>query len=715
MNNQKLGHHLIESLLSLLNNLERNGMDIYRLMESRDEFPSFADSRELQTAWEIILFMDEMPGGFLIYQAGGEERILYANMALVRIFRCDTREEFRRLTGNTFRGMVHPEDLLAVEESIAEQIRISQYDLDYVEYRILTKDGEVCWIEDYGHFVHTSSVGGVFYVFLGDATEKKKEHLRRLEVIEGLGIHYESILYINLDADSILPYRLSGRISRWFDASDHSRRFSSYMSEYIRTWVVPEERDSVGRATSPEHIRKKLSENRTYYINYRICGGGAEQYMQLRIVNVGKNGGVSQIVFGCRRIDDEIRREMEQNQILEDALGNANLAITAKNAFLSNMSHDMRTPLNAIFGYAALARQNFSKPETALGCLDRIEAASRQLLDLIDKVLEISWSEANDTPVLEEACSLSGLIQEVEKTMLRQALDKGVHLSADDSGLGHADVFCDRGKLRQILLYLVDNAVTYTPEDGHVTLALTELEQLPNEYAVYRFTVTDTGIGIGKDFLGHIFEPFEREKNTTFSGVHGSGLGLTIARNMVVRMGGTIEVESNPGQGSTFTVTLRLRTRNRPKDTVCEPAVTLEQLLGRTILLVEDNALNMEIETDLLTELGFVIEPAENGRAAVEKLSAAGPGDYLLVLMDIQMPVMDGLAAARAIRTLPDPVLSRIPIIALSANAFESDRRKSIESGMDAHLTKPLDVLQLLETVVGVIQKRRPDCPGELE
>ena len=227
--------------------------------------------------------------------------------------------------------------------------------------------------------------------------------------------------------------------------------------------------------------------------------------------------------------------------------------------------------------------------------------------------------------------------------------------------------------------------------------------------------MTDTGIGIGKDFLGHIFEPFEREKNTTFSGVHGSGLGLTIARNMVVRMGGTIEVESNPGQGSTFTVTLRLRTRNRPKDTVCEPAVTLEQLLGRTILLVEDNALNMEIETDLLTELGFVIEPAENGRAAVEKLSTAGPGDYLLVLMDIQMPVMDGLAAARAIRTLPDPVLSRIPIIALSANAFESDRRKSIESGMDAHLTKPLDVPQLLETVVGVIQKHRPDCPGELE
>ncbi len=707
MNNQKLGHHLIESLLSLLNNLEQGGIDIYRVMEARDEAPSFADSRDLKTAWEIIRFMDEMPGGFLIYQAGGEERILYANMALVRIFRCDTREEFRALTGNTFPGMVHPEDLPAVEKSIAEQISISQYDLDYVEYRILTKDGEVCWIEDYGHFVRTRSVGDIFYVFLGDATEKKKEHIRRLEVIEGLSINYESILYINLDADSILPYRLSGRISRWFEASGGSCRYSSYISDYIRTWVVPEEQDFVGRATSPEHIRRKLTENRTYHINYQILCSHGKQHMQLRVVNVGKSGGVSQIVLGCRVIDAEIRREIEQNRILEDALDNANLAITAKNAFLSNMSHDMRTPLNAIFGYTALAKQNLSDPGTALGYLSRVETASRQLLDLIEKVLEISWSEANDTPILEEACSLPELTREVRRTMLPQALDKGVELSAQISGLTHADVLCDRGKLRQILLYLVDNAVTYTPADGCVALTLTELERLPNDYAVYRFAVRDTGIGIGKDFLGHIFEPFEREKNTTFSGVHGSGLGLTIARNLIGRMGGTIEVESNVGRGSTFTVTLRFRIREQHRAPSREPAVTLEELLGRTILLVEDNALNLEIETDLLTELGFLIEPAENGQVAVDKVRCAGPEDYLLVLMDIQMPVMDGREAAMAIRALPDPALSRIPIIALSANAFESDRRKSIESGMDAHLTKPLDVPQLLETIVKTVQDRR--------
>ncbi len=707
MNNQKPSYNLIGSLLSLLGALERDGIDVYQAIEEPDRFPALFDSEKIRTACEIIRFMDEMPGGFLIYRADTEERILYANIALVRIFRCTSREEFRELTGNSFRGMVHPEDLFAVEQSIEEQIAASQYDLDYVEYRIRTRDGQIRWIEDYGHFVHTDSVGDIFYVFLGDATEKKRENLRRLEVIEGLSANYESILYADLDVDSILPYRLSSRIRPWFEDSGHAYRYSSYMAEYLDSWVVPEERSIVARATDPDYIRQKLAESKTYYVNYQILSGRRRQYMQLRIVNVGRTGSVSQIVLGCRVIDDEIRKEMEQNRILEEALGNANLAITAKNAFLSNMSHDMRTPLNAIFGYAGLAKQNLHAPETALSCLNRIESASRQLLDLIEKVLEISWNEANDVPLHETECSLSELLEEVYRAMLPPASDKDIAFLADSSCLIHGDVLCDQEKLRQILLYLTDNAITYTPGGGHVSLSVRELESLPNDYAVYQFISEDTGIGIGKDFLGHIFEPFEREKNTTFSGVHGSGLGLTIARNIVRQMGGTIDVTSSVGQGSMFTVTLRLRIQKQPSATVPEQEVTLEQLLGRTLLLVEDNELNMEIETDILTELGFLIEPAENGRIAVEKLKASAPGDYLLVLMDIQMPVMDGREAAMAIRSLPDPALSRIPIIALSANAFESDRRKSIESGMDAHLTKPLDIPLLLETVRKTIQKHR--------
>ena len=235
----------------------------------------------------------------------------------------------------------------------------------------------------------------------------------------------------------------------------------------------------------------------------------------------------------------------------------------------------------------------------------------------------------------------------------------------------------------------------------------TETEQLPNHYAVYQFIVQDTGIGIGGDFLEHLFEPFEREKNTTFSGIHGTGLGLTIAKNNIERMGGSIAVNSVVDVGSTFTVTLRLRIR----DKISSPDKDIEDILRRLrrqkILLVEDNEINREIETEILEELDFCIETAENGQIAVDRIRASEPGEYGLVLMDIQMLVMDGWEAAKSIRKLEDRELSRIPIIALSADAFESDKRRSMDSGMNSHLTKPMDVPLLLETIVEVCSSEK--------
>ncbi|MCI8550704.1 MAG: response regulator [Lachnospiraceae bacterium] len=711
MNRQTIEHYLIEDILSLLSILEDNNMDIYLLMENKTRLPAFLDAKNIQAAYEVIKFMDEMPGGFLIYQANESEKILYTNKALIRMFQCCTRQDFRELTGNSFRGIVHPDDLESVEQSIAEQIAASQYDLDYVEYRIIRKDGQIRWIEDYGHFVHTRSVGDIFYVFLGDATEKKIRLLAEknafLEVIEGLSLNYESILYVDLDTDQILPYRLSRRIKPLFESPRPTRDFCSYTTEYENAWVLPEDREALKKATSPEYIRQKLSGSKTYYINYRISEKEEQQYLQLRIVNVGKTGNVSQVVMGYRRIDDEIQREMEQNQILEEALGNANLAITAKNTFLSNMSHDMRTPLNAIFGYARLAKQNLHDTEAAMNYLNRIETASRQLLDMIEKVLEISWTEANDFPLLEDECCLSDLMAEIHRVILPQTADKNISFSVDFAGLTHPNVYCDQDKLKQILLYLANNAVTYTKNDGRISISAAELKNFPNGYAVYQFAVEDTGIGIGKDFLGHIFEPFEREKNTTFSGVHGSGLGLTIARNLVERMGGTIEVSSNPGQGSTFTVTLRFRMQKQLHSMSVDADMEFPLPKNQKILLVEDNELNMEIETEILKSLGFLVEPAGDGSVALEKIKNSKLGEYALVLTDIQMPILDGWQTALAIRRLENPALSHIPIIALSANAFESDRSKSIECGIDAHLTKPVDVPLLVETIKKTLQKHQ--------
>ena len=387
---------VIEHLLALID-LFQTG----RVVPGRRPEDLLPEEEELQAAREMMDFMEEMPGGFLIYQAGGNEEIVFANRGLLRIFRCDTLEEFRRLTGNSFRGIVHPDDLAGVEESIQRQIAGSRFDLDYVEYRITTKDGTIRWIEDYGHFVRSEIVGDVFYVFLVDATEKKEqllqerarserewqnriatydeeralinqEHLRRLEVIEGLSVNYESIFYLDMEDERIRPYRISGRTEAIFSARE-AMPYGDYLASYIGRWVHEEDRERVAGELSPENVRRKLSGDLTFYINYRVVERGVVEYLQIRFVNVGRKDRASQVVLGCRRVDEELRREMEQKQTLEEALYNANSSIMAKNTFLSNMSHDMRTPLNAIFGFTALARHHLDSPEAIAGYLDLVD------------------------------------------------------------------------------------------------------------------------------------------------------------------------------------------------------------------------------------------------------------------------------------------------------------------------------------------------------
>lgn len=732
-----IDHSLLAYILSLLSIPENDATDIsLKTLEDTSFVPS--DWR-LHTARGMIRFMDEMPGGFLIYHADQKEEIIYANKALLRICQCDTLEEFRDLTGNSFQGFVHPADLEAVEQSIREQIAKSRYDLDYVEYRIKRKDGTIRWMEDYGHFIHLDSVGDIFYVFIGDATEKREiqqkmlqkqlqkeqelkkqidkyhnemkminqEHLRRLEVIEGLSINYESILYADLDLDKIQPYRLSNRTILQFENTTEPRSFSWYTFDYIKVWVHPEDRETLTRQTTPEYIRSKLSAQKTYYINYRVIKDSETQYLQLRIVNVTAGSQISQIVMGYRRVDDEIRREMEQKQLLEEALTNANLAITAKNTFLSNMSHDMRTPLNAIFGFTALAKGNLHDQANLEYYLNKISASSEQLLDLIDKVLEIAWTGSDDIRITETECSLKEILKNVKNTFLPLAQEKNITITLDASGLTHCDIQSDPDKLERFLSYLTHNAVKYTPKDGQVTICATELHTLPNDHAVYQFVIKDNGIGISPEFIGRIYDPFEREKNTTFSGVIGTGLGLTIVKNIISAMGGTIEVQSHVGCGTKFTVTLRLKTQNHPIPFNMSIDDTIDYLSKHKILLVEDNEINLEIETAILEGIGFQIDTAENGSIAVEMIEKSAADEYALILMDIQMPVMNGRQAARAIRRMKNKAVSRIPIIALSADAFESDKRKSIESGMDAHLPKPIDVPVLLETIAKTIQMHK--------
>lgn len=733
MNQQHIGDNLFEDILSLLDHPEDNELDIVSQIAQKQQNQAY--SVKMETAMKMISFMDEMPGGFLIYHAEHDEKIIYANKALLRIFQCSSIQEFQKLTGNSFRGIVHPEDLDRVETSIWEQIAASKYDFDYVEYRIIRKDGTIGWIEDYGHFVKTDAVGGIFYVFIGDATQKHhrqqmernalidaqkqeserlkdiiknydkekklihQENLRRLEVIEGLGVNYDTILYTNLDTEKVLPYRLSDRIAQQFDYENKPCEFLQFVHGYVNTWVHPDDRGRVLDAVSPDYIREKLADKKTYYVNYRISVENTVQFLQLRIIEVGDGDHISQVVMGCRRIDEEILREMEQKQLLEDALNRANAAIVAKNTFLSNMSHDMRTPLNAIFGFASIAKANIDDQQLTRSYLDRIEESGHQLLELIEKVLEIAWMESEDVHFAETKCNIVDIIKEVYDSLRPATIDKNISFSLECTELKHPYVYSDPDKLRQLIRYLTNNAIRYNKNDGKISLTIKESDEISEEFSIYQIVIQDSGIGISQDFLEHIFDPFERENNTTQSQVFGVGLGLTIAKNIANRMGGDIEVSSTLGKGSTFTVTLRLRIQTDSGIDEKQSDNLYANLPGKRILLVEDNEINLEIEKEILQGIGFVLETAINGSIAVDKLKHAKPGYFSLVLMDIQMPVMNGYEASKAIRKLEDPAMSKIPIIALSANAFESDKQMSLESGMNEHLTKPIDVPLLLNTI----------------
>ncbi len=704
--------------------IENHGLIEYLLTSGGD-----LSDRESLTARQIKRFTDEMPGGFFIYR-DDNDRILYVNRAVLQMFGCETEEEFLALTGGTFRGMVHPEDADDVEDSIKEQIAENSFDLDYVEYRIIRKDGVVCWVEDFGHFIETEALGGVFYVFLADVTERRRrraaeraaimeeklqkerelqeqadqtlefleqmndELVRRLELIEGLSADYETVLHADLEADVIQPYRVSGREGFQFGRDLQVRPFTGFAEGYARRWVHPEDRERFRREVDPSYIRETLKKRKSYHINYRILRRGEPEYVQAFIVNVSPDAEGTQIMFACRTVDEEVRRERERSAILEEALARAKLAGEARNTFLSNISHDMRTPMNAIVGFTALAKRHLDQPDRLKRELEQIEASSAQLLGLLNNVLELSWLESGQIHIEEAACALPELAREVWEEVLPQARERGVELALSALETEHPKVWCDRQKLRQSLERLAMGAVRRAEPGGRVELFLQE-RSATRAYGSYHFTARCSATV--SPLSDQVFAAFSRQEITAAADAAGADLGLPIAKHVMELMGGTVAAQALPDGGGCLTASLNLRLQEEAE------ARTSPRSEGvRRVLVVEDNELNREIAVDLLEEAGFLVETAGDGAEAVEKVRNSTPGYYALVLMDLRMPVMDGHSAARAIRALEDPELANVPIVALSANTFDEDRKQSAECGMNAHLAKPLDVDRLLELIDGM-------------
>lgn len=404
--------------------------------------------------------------------------------------------------------------------------------------------------------------------------------------------------------------------------------------------------------------------------------------------------------------EQKLKKEQMMQQQIQDALAEAQAANKAKTTFLHSMSHDIRTPMNAIMGYTELALKHTDDAEQMRSYLIKTRSASIHLLALINDVLDMSRIESGKMTLAEGEENLPEMVHQLEDILKADAMTKKLTLSFDCSGISDENILCDRLHLNQMLLNILSNAVKYTPEGGSVSMTVSQKKNHSRKNGTFLFVVKDTGIGMSKEFLASIYEPFTREQTSTVSGIQGTGLGMSIARKLVDMMGGTIDIKSESGKGTEVFITLNFRLGGKQADEAAgenasalpaaggasaEAAAGVSLFKKKKILLVEDNAFNREIMAEILGGYGLLIDTAEDGSVAVEKADSAS---YDLILMDVQMPVMNGFEATRRIRALENDAAD-IPIIAMTADAFEEDRKMALEAGMNAHLSKPVDFHKL--------------------
>ena len=653
-----------------------------------------------------------IPGPFDIHAASWGKRILSDNV-----------EQFREL--------VTRENLITL---------YGMGDRDpWIEYMVQDRFGNRVWLREVIALSKNDETGDIMaMIIMRDVTERKKieiENTRRMDLIMGLTDEYESVYFVDLATDSYDIYRRNDRIM-----SKHSSAFLPSYSDSIEAFayrgVYWQDRENFLELLDIDNAKKKLQKKGRFTFSFRTGNTGAPQYYQVKAVRIG-SGRNMQMLLGFANIEEARQEELRKRRLLEDALEQARHAADAKSSFLSNMSHDIRTPMNAIIGFAGIAAAHLDDPVKVKDSLDKIIASSNHLLELINNVLDMSRIESGRMVLEESWVDIREIVREVTDLMKPEILAREHEYEFRVAENIPEYVLCDRLRVTQLLLNLLSNAVKYTPRQGRVRLSVAEGFGAPMGYFALEFVISDTGIGMSRDFQKHIFEPFERENNSTVSKVMGSGLGMSICKGIVDSMGGSMTVDSQQGRGSVITVNLAMRYKSddeveaeKEKNDDFSDGETRQDAASRSavfygapetgirkersqirVLVVEDNELNREIARELLEDDGFIVETAEDGETAIVMIRRSDLDYYDAVMMDIQMPGIDGYEAARSIRKMFDVQHAQIPIIAMTANAFEEDMEKARSAGMNAYIAKPVEP----ETIRSVLEHVIPDLKADHE
>ena len=539
-------------------------------------------------------------------------------------------------------------------------------------------------------------------LYAREETRANQEKEINFRVMHVLTDEYKVVMSVEIETGKVEVY--SGQT--YINPALTGLNFQHAMNLYRNNWVSPNFRDEFEKFFSVDNILETLKYETSAMLTYAVMSKGREHYLQTKIIKIPEeSGSIRQIVVAFTDTDTYVREQQKIQKELRVQRSKADSANNAKTDFLFNMSHDIRTPMNAIIGFTDRAVKESENPEKVRENLQKVRLSGNLLLSLVNDILDMSRIESGKVTVDEVRIDMETIFDNTQSMMDNQAAAKNINLRFDVSRIRDRYVYADVVRVDRILVNLVSNAIKYTECNGQVQVSCEQVGDTKPGCGTYRFVVKDNGMGMSEEFQKQMFEEFAREESSTVKGIQGTGLGLPLTKKLTEILGGEISCESKQGVGSTFVITLPFRLQSKSEieevKAVVQDEVTVD-LSGKKVLLVEDNELNREIASCILEEKGILVETAVNGKDAVRKVTEKGSDYFDFILMDIQMPVMNGYEATEQIRSLYPG--AHLPIIALSANAFEEDRRKSLTSGMDDHISKPIDVAILTKTLAKYVK-----------